>query len=261
MTDLVTYTVEGGVATVTLDSPANRNALSMSLTEQLTERLARAAADEAVRAVVLTHTGTSFCAGGDLSEATSRGLSIEEASAAGTRAMLALMRQILELPKPVVARLNGHARAGGLGLLGACDVVIAGERSTFALTEVRLGLAPAMITLTLRPRVAPRALNRYYLTGEKFDAATAEQIGLITEAVASDDELEATVTAILGDLRKGSPQGLRESKRLVTAPVLAHFDTEGESLAALSGSLFASDEAREGMMAFLQKTTPRWAET
>ena len=154
MTDpLVRRTQERGVATLTLDSPANRNALSSRLVAELTEGLSWAGSEPAVRAVVLTHTGSVFCAGADLSEATGGD------PASGPRHLVALMRAIVELPKPVLARVDGHARAGGLGLIGACDLAVAGPKATFAFTEVRLGLAPAVISLPLLPRLDPRAAS------------------------------------------------------------------------------------------------------
>ena len=160
------------------------------------------------------------------------------------------------MPKPVVGSIDGHVRAGGLGLVGACDIVLAGPASTFAFTEVRLGLTPAMISLTTLPRLAPRAASRYYLTGETFDSVTAERIGLITEAV---DDIDAGTTAVLDALRAASPQGLRETKPLLTGGMLDAFDAKADGLAALSARLFASAEAAEGMAAFLQKRRPSWA--
>ncbi|KNX38431.1 enoyl-CoA hydratase family protein [Luteipulveratus halotolerans] len=249
-TELVHYAVDDAVATITLDSPHNRNALSSALVQQLGDHLAAAAADDAVRAVLLTHTGGTFCAGADLSEAS--GGSPKDSTAT----LVALLKSLVALPKPVVARIDGHVRAGGLGLVGACDIVIAGPQTSYAFTEVRLGLAPAMISLTVLPRIAQRAASRYFLTGEKFDAATAERIGLVTVAT---DDTEATTAGVLDALRKGSPQGLRESKALTTVPVLRALDEDADRLADLSARLFASDEAREGMLSFLERRPPRWA--
>jgi enoyl-CoA hydratase len=160
------------------------------------------------------------------------------------------------LPKPVVGSIDGHVRAGGLGLVGACDIVVAGPKSTFAFSEVRLGLAAAMISLTTLPRMDPRAASRYYLTGEAFDAATAARIGLITEAV---DDIDAGTMVVLDALRTASPQGLRETKPLLTSDVLADFDARADDLAQLSARLFGSAEAAEGMAAFLEKRPPSWA--
>ncbi|SCE27403.1 enoyl-CoA hydratase family protein [Streptomyces sp. OspMP-M43] len=240
---LIVRTEERGVATLTLDSPANRNALSARLVAQVRDALADCAGDDTVRAVLLTHTGSTFCAGADLK------------APSDPAAFVALMRQIVALPKPVVARVTGHVRAGGLGLLAACDIAVAGEGASFALTESRLGLAPAVISLTLLPRVDRAAANRYYLTGERFDAAEAARISLVTEAAENVDQALAPV---LDGLRRASPQGLAASKELVTATVLRGFDQYAEDLVVRSAALFASDEAKEGMTAFLERRDPAW---
>ncbi|WP_408994307.1 enoyl-CoA hydratase family protein [Streptomyces sp. 1268] len=240
---LIATSRERGIATLTLDSPANRNALSAALVGELREALADRAADDTVRAVVLTHTGSTFCAGADLT------------APPDPEAFVGLMREIVALPKPVVARVTGHVRAGGLGLLAACDIAVAGEASSFALTESRLGLAPAVISLTLLPRVDRTAANRYYLTGERFDAAEAARIGLVTVAA---EDVEKGLAPVLDGLRRASPQGLAASKELVTATVLRSFDQYAEDLIARSAALFASDEAREGMTAFLERRDPAW---
>jgi enoyl-CoA hydratase len=143
-----------------------------------------------------------------------------------------------------------------MGLVGACDIAIAGTRSTFALTEVRIGVAPAVISLTLLPKMTPRAAARYYLTGETFTARQAAEIGLITEAT---DDIATAVDAVTSALAKGSPQGLAASKAYTTEAVLAGFDRDATRFAEQSAQLFDSDEAREGMMAFLEKRPPRWA--
>lgn len=243
----------GHVARLTLDSPQNRNALSSTLVAQLHEGLSRAATDPEVRAVVLGHTGGTFCAGADLSEAT--GGDPQQAAAGRAHELTALLRSIVECPVPVIGAVDGHVRAGGMGLVGACDIVIAGPRSTFALTEARIGVAPAIISLTLLPKLDPRAAARYYLTGETFDSRRAAAIGLVTSIA---DDVGFAVDAVTADLAKGSPQGLAASKALTTAAVLAGFDRDAERLAQESARLFVSDEAREGMLAFLQKRPPRW---
>ncbi|MFQ6849705.1 enoyl-CoA hydratase family protein [Streptomyces sp. 35M1] len=240
---LIATSRERGIATLTLDSPANRNALSAALVGELRDALADCAGDDTVRAVVLTHTGSTFCAGADLT------------APSDPEAFVGLMREIVALPKPVVARVTGHVRAGGLGLLAACDIAVAGEASSFALTESRLGLAPAVISLTLLPRVDRTAANRYYLTGERFDAAEAARIGLVTVAA---EDVEKGLAPVLDGLRRASPQGLAASKELVTATVLRSFDQYAEDLIARSAALFASDEAREGMTAFLERRDPAW---
>ncbi|AIC72717.1 Probable enoyl-CoA hydratase/isomerase [Mycobacteroides abscessus] len=255
---LVQYEVEGRAARLTLDSPHNRNALSSGLVRQLREGLLRAATDRTVRAVVLTHTGNTFCAGADLSEST--GASADPQDVAKDRAgqLTALLRDILELPLPVVIAVNGHVRAGGFGLVGAADIAVAGPDSTFALTEARIGVAPSIISLTLLPRLTGRAAGRYFVTGEKFDARVAAEIGLVTKSVDSAEAVEAAVTSLVDDIALGSPQGLAESKRLTTAPILADFDARAVELTETSARLFVSPEAQEGMLAFLQKRPPAW---
>jgi enoyl-CoA hydratase len=252
MTPPLTYAVEDRIATLTLDSPHNRNALSRALLAALTEGLARAAADPAVRAVVLTHTGTVFCAGADLAEAGAGSM------AEGTRAVLALLTAIVELPKPVVARVDGHVRAGGLGIVGACDLAVASAAASFAFTEARIGVAPAIISLTTLDIMEPRAAARYYLTGEKFDARTAVACGLLTLAAGDEADLDRAVAGLLDGIRQTSPQGAAESKRLVTAERTRAFRERGAELVELSARLFGSPEAQEGIHAFLERRAPAW---
>ncbi|GAA2751567.1 enoyl-CoA hydratase family protein [Kitasatospora cinereorecta] len=248
---LVRVTTADAVTTLELDSPHNRNALSTRLMAELNQGLADAAADPAVRAVVLGHTGKVFCAGADLSEATGSDPTV------GPRGLVDIQRAIVDCPKPVIALVDGHVRAGGLGLLGSCDLAVAGPQSTFAFTEVRLGLAPAVISLPLRPKLDPRAASRYYLTGETFDAAEAARIGLITEAA---DDPAATLKTLLDAIRLGSPQGLAESKRLANADVVASFERGADELVTLSARLFGSEEAQQGMRAFLERKPAPWAQ-
>jgi len=257
MNPLIEYRVDRPAAWLTLNSPHNRNALSTALVTQLHEALHTAVADPAVRVVLLTHTGKTFCAGADLSEAT--GADPAEQAADRAREMTTLLRAIIECPLPVVGVIDGHVRAGGMGLVGACDIVAAGPGATFALTEARIGVAPAIISLTLLPKLTARAAGRYYLTGETFDATRAAEIGLVTLAAATSDDLRASVDELIGELGKGSPQGLAASKALTTASILAGFDADAEKLTLASAQLFTSAEAREGMLAFLQKRPPKWA--
>nr|WP_282547403.1 enoyl-CoA hydratase family protein [Streptomyces rochei] len=240
---LVARSRDRGVETLALDSPHNRNALSAALVTELAAALTDAGDDAGVRAVLLTHTGTAFSAGADLRDPPD------------PDALVALLKQIVDLPKPVVARVAGHVRAGGLGLLGACDIAAASTASTFAFTEVRIGVAPAVISLTLLPRSDPRARARHYLTGERFDAAEAVRTGLVT---AAGDDVDAVLAPVLDGVRRASPQALAETKRLLTARVLETFDRDAARLTALSARLFASPQAREGMTAFLERRDPPW---
>jgi enoyl-CoA hydratase len=249
-TELVHLEVEHGIATVTLDSPHNRNALSRQLVAELTGDLHAVGADQDVRAVVLTHTGTTFCAGADLTEASTGPMT-------GTaQGLLAVLRLIVDVPQPVIARIDGNVRAGGVGLVGACDIAVAGPRSTFAITEARIGLAAAVISVTVLPRLDARSAARYYLTGATFDAAEAARVGLVTIAT---DDVDAAVATLTADLLKASPQGLVESKRLANRDVREAIDRHGEAMVELSARLFASEEAHEGMTAFLERRPPRWS--
>ncbi|MGI9085757.1 MAG: enoyl-CoA hydratase family protein [Aeromicrobium sp.] len=245
MTDeLVHLEVAAAVATITLDSEHNRNALSRRLVAELNAHLESADADESVRAVLLRSAGRVFCSGADLSEAA-------EGTAKDTPlSMVELLRRIATIGKPVVVELGGPVRAGGVGIVGAADVVVAAESVTFALTEVRLGLAPAVISLSLLPRLSPREASDVFLTGRTFDAVEAARMGLVTRAV-PDDDLASGVLSVLDDLVKGSPQGLRETKALLNHDLVARMDALGEDTATLSARLFGSDEARETMLAFL----------
>jgi enoyl-CoA hydratase len=247
--ELVHLTQERGVATITLDSPANRNALSGALVTQLVDRLAATGRDPGIRAVVLTHTGTVFCAGVDLREQTAGGPPV------GSQRIVQVMRAIVELPKPVLARVDGAVRAGGIGILGACDLVVCSSRASFAFSEVRLGLAPVVVSLTTSGRMTERAASRYYLTGETFGGDTAMHCGLVTESV---NDLDAAVTELLDGLRQGSPQGLAETKRLTTERLRAALGANADEMIAWSARLFGSAEAQAGMRAVLAKRRPPW---
>lgn len=257
MSTLVTYERDGAAARIILDSPHNRNALSTALVEQLHDGLTRASGDQGVRAVVLGHTGGTFCAGADLSEAPPPAGSAtpSDLAAARARELTRLLRRILELRLPVIAAIDGHVRAGGLGLVGACDIAVAGSSSTFALTEARIGVAPSIVSLTLLPKMTARGASRYFVTGEKFGATEAAAIGLITVAT---NDVAGTVAELTSAIVQGSPQGLAASKALTTAAMIDDFERRAEKLTQESAALFVSPEAREGMSAFLEKRSPGW---
>lgn len=244
--ELVHYGVADAVATITLDSPHNRNALSRQLVTELFERIERAAADDEVKVVLITAEGRVFCSGADLSEASSGGM--EE----GARRIVELQRLIATLDKPVVTRLYGAVRAGGIGIVAASDIAIAAADATFALTEVKLGLAAAIISLTVHHRMNPRAAALTTLGGEVFSGADAASYGLVTTAVAAD-ELDAEVARVCASLATGAAQGLRESKRILNRELVARIDALGGEMAELSAQLFASEEARAAMTAFLSR--------
>lgn len=256
MTRLVHKELANGVATITLDSPPNRNALSVRLLAELKESLGWALAEPQARVIVLTGTGPVFCSGADLKEQRA-----DRASGAADAPVTASLPEILALlwesPKPVICRLNGTARAGGLGLVAACDFAIAPDTASFAFTEVRLGVVPAMIAVPVLRRLHPRAAAEYFLTGEVFDAARAVEIGLITRAVPAD-ELDATVEHYAGMLVKGGPESLAITKRLVRDLPGVSFEEGLRRMTALSAQRFTSEEGQEGIAAFMAKRPAAW---
>ncbi|MGY1616658.1 enoyl-CoA hydratase-related protein [Geodermatophilus sp. SYSU D00691] len=250
--DVLKATVERGVATLTLDSPANRNALSRAMRAQLRAALTEALADDAVRVVVLDHTGRVFCSGMDLSEAAGGGVQDQ-----GVREFPEILAAIWSSPKPVLAAVRGPARAGGVGLLAACDVVVAGASATFAFSEVRIGVVPAVISAVVLPRMLTHVAHRLMLTGEVFDAATAAAGGLV-DLVTADDEVSEVVAQQVAALAAGAPAALAETKRLLRAgaPPLRFDD-----LLELSARFFASEEGQEGIAAFREKRPAMWVPT
>lgn len=242
--ELVHLSVDGAVAHITLDSPRNRNALSRQLVSELFERLESVRDDPSIKVVLLSSSGRVFCSGADLSEAAAG--SMQE----GAQRIIALQRLILTLPQTVVVRLDGPVRAGGIGIVAAADVVLASREANFAFTEVKLGLAVAIISLTVLPRMTSRGAALTLLGGESFTADEAVALGLVTTAVPAE-ELDGAVTTLLGQIQTGASQGLRETKRLLNRDVVASIDARGDEMAELSAGLFGSDEAREAMTAFL----------
>lgn len=249
MTELVHLDVDRGIATITLDSQHNRNALSAQLRGELGQHLATALGDDAVRVVVLTHAGSVFCSGMDLKEASGGAVAAQE--------FPRVLESIWTSPKPVVVRLAGPARAGGLGLVAAADIAIAADTVSFALTEVRIGVVPALISVTLLPRLLPRAANELFLTGETFDAARAVEIGLLNRAVPAES-LDDEVRRYTDMLALGAPKALAATKNLLRMQRPDDMADDLQQMLEISARHFASDEGREGMAAFLEKRKPSW---
>lgn len=250
--ELVHREVANGVATITLDSPHNRNALSAQLRRELRGHLSAAAGDEATRVVVLTHTGPVFCAGMDLKESRGAG-----ASDQGVNEFPQILELIWTHPKPVVARLAGPAMAGGVGMVAACDIAVATDEVSFAFTEVRIGVVPAVISVTVLPRLLPRAAAELFLTGERFDATRAAEIGLINSAVPAA-ELDGEVRRYLDLLALGAPGALAETKAMLRREPAGSMAADFAAMLELSARRFASAEAQEGMRAFAEKRRPSW---
>jgi enoyl-CoA hydratase/carnithine racemase len=240
--ELVHCSVEGGVATITLDSPANRNALSRRLLAELHDALDRT--DHAdVRVVVLAHAPPAFCAGADLKE---RG-----SGPTSNAPMANAMQRLASCAAPVIAAVDGPVRAGGIGLMAACDLVVVNRSVTFAFTEVRIGVAPAIISVPILARCSWSTLAAPFLTGETFDASAARDMGLVTHVT---DDVAATVRGLVAGVLAGAPAAVAATKRVLrqAAPDMAEMQ-------ALSEALFGSAEAAEGMQAFAEKRPPSWA--
>jgi methylglutaconyl-CoA hydratase len=248
----------GVVARVTLDRPAVHNAFDDRLIAALTETLAGLARDPAVRLIVLTGEGRSFSAGADLEWMRRMATADSHANRADARRLELLLHTLDELPKPTVALVNGPAFGGGVGLIAACDIAIAVETAVFALTEVRLGLVPAVVSPYVRRAIGERACRRYFLTAERFNATTARDLGLV-HLVAAAADLDQALGQITEQLLMGGPEAQAEGKALL--PLCRQLDGSllAEATAASIAARRASAEGREGIMAFLDKRKPAWA--
>jgi methylglutaconyl-CoA hydratase len=248
-----------GVRTLTLDRPDVHNAFDDALVAELTARLHQAGEDELVRAVVLTGAGKSFSAGADIAWMRRAADYDEAANLEDARALAKLMTTLDRCPKPTLARVDGAAIGGGLGLVAACDIAVASERAVFAATEVRLGLVPAVISPFVVRAIGARHARRLFLTAERVDAAFAKSIGLVHEVVPAGS-LDDRVTGFLTELLKGGPEALARAKRLVDVVAQRQPDDDAmEATAQLIARIRSGDEAKEGLTAFLDKRPPAWS--
>jgi methylglutaconyl-CoA hydratase len=269
---LVRCDVDGGVCTITLADVERRNVLSRRLVAELTDALDAAEADEGVRVIVLTNDGRVFCAGADLGEASGSGDGRDDGrddSAPQSDLPAArpqdLFARFARSPKPYVGRIAGHCVAGGMGLAAAMDIAIATDDATMGFTEVRVGVAPAMISVLCLPRMRPADAADAFLRGRRFPASEAASMGLINRAVPAP-ELDAAVAEVVDDLLAGAPGAIAATKQLLyrVPTMIAGGDAETGLddtftwTAELSGRLFAGDEAKEGMAAFREKRPPSW---
>jgi len=249
---LVETHLDGGVLTVTLADEENRNALSSALVGELITALDAADADPAVRVVVLTNSGRVFCAGVDLAERSSGDKPRVKVDAAD------LFSRFRRSPKVYVGRIAGHCVAGGMGLAAAMDLSVAIDDAKFGFTEVRRGLAPAMISVLCLPRMRPADAAEAMLLGNRMTGADAARMGLVNRAVPAD-ELDDVVDGFVADLLAGGPDALAATKQLLVRVPGMPIEEAFAWTAELSAELFGSDEAREGMRAFLEKRPPDWA--
>jgi len=248
--ELVRAQTTGSVTTITLNSPASANALSTPLLTQLRAALDVALADPDTRVIVLTGAGRVFCAGADLKEALTN-------PSGATGLMAGVLQTLWDSPKPVICRVNGSARAGGIGLIAACDIAIAPQNATFAFSEVRIGVVPAVISVPCLRRMPSRAAAEYFLTGEVFRASRAAVIGLLTHSVPETD-LDKETARYASLLLRGAPGALAGAKAVLRDVPTASVADGLVRMAELSGSFFASDEAHEGMTALAAKRDPAW---
>ncbi len=250
-------TREGAVARVTLDRPAVHNAFDERLIAELTGTFEALGSDPDLRCVILTGAGRSFSAGADLSWMRRTADYDEQANLEDARRLERMLATLDELPKPTVAMVNGAAMGGGVGLVAACDVAVAAERAVFALSEVRLGLVPAVISPYVLRAIGARACRRYFLTGERFDAVEARRIGLVHEVVPETD-LELRTLEIVEAILAGGPEAQAEAKSLLRLCRSLEGSLLGEATARTIARRRASAEGREGVTAFLEKRPPAW---
>lgn len=248
---------EGGILRLVLDRPEVGNAFDASLVGALTEGIAEAEGDAGIRVVVLAGAGRHFSAGADLGFMRRMREAGAEENAADARQTQAAFARVAACSKPVVARVHGAARGGGVGLVAVADVVVASAEATFAFTEVRLGIIPAMISPFVIERLGPARARRLFLTGETFGATDAAAWGLV-DIVAAPDDLDRAVERVVAQLTRGGPIALAECKRLVRDVTRADPEAVAELTSRRIAALRVSAEGQEGMAAFLEKRPPRW---
>jgi methylglutaconyl-CoA hydratase len=246
------------VATITLNRPELRNAFNEASIAELALAFDEVGRNEMVRVVVLAANGPAFCAGADLNWMKKMAAYSHAENQADAARLADMLRTIYLCPKPVVARVQGDCYAGGMGLVAACDIVVAAEGVNFCLSEVKLGLIPATISPYVIKAMGEQASRRYFLTAERFDAREALRLGLAHE-VAPPESLDTTVAAIVKALASNSPNAVREAKTLVRE--VANQSVTDALLADTANriaAIRASDEGREGVASFLEKRKPAW---
>ena len=261
MHTLTSNTDKRGVLTLNMNRPEVFNAFDAAMISELTAALNAADEDDKVRIVVITGSGKCFSAGADMNWMRSQVNASQDENERDAMDLATLMRTLNYLSKPTIARINGAAFGGGLGLIAACDITIAVDDALFGLTEARLGLAPAVISPYVFRRIGERHARRYFLTGERFAAQHAQAIGLIQQCVTAD-ELDEAVETVINNLLKGGPLAVATCKQLVFA-VAGHDEEAQKSMDEFTTKVIAGmrimDEGQEGLAAFLEKRKPDWA--
>lgn len=251
-TEQTLYEVRNGAAWIKLNRPEKRNALSAMLITEVYDHIQAANEDDAARCIVISGNGPGFCSGADLKD--DRGLPAGRAEAVAYPDLLAAIQ---DNPKPVIAAINGPAFAGGLGLVGACDIVITIDAAQFSFSEVRIGVIPAIISVVCLPKLGTHHGMKLFLTGERFDGNQAVEMGLAHRAV-PEGSLEAAVQEEVDMIRQGGPIAVIECKKLVREVAKLSREEGFARTAPWSAEMFASDEAQEGMAAFREKRNAAW---
>lgn len=262
MSDQVLTTIDvRGVATITINRPDKHNAFNAQVIAELTDALQAAERDQKVRIIVLTGAGKSFSAGADLNWMKSMASYSEDENLEDSLKLAELMQVLDNVRKPTIARVNGHVFGGGVGLVSCCDIAISIETARFALSEVKLGLVPAVISPYVIAAIGERHARRFFLTAEAMVASAAQQIGLVHEVVPTN-ELDTAVKKEIDLLLQGGPEAQAAAKHLVRQ--VCHADTDAENhlkqtTAKLIAQMRVSEEGQEGLSAFLEKRKPRWS--
>jgi len=251
-----------GVRRVTISRPELHNAFNERLIAELTEVFsATDNVDEDVRCIVLTGEGKSFSAGADLDWMKRMAEYDREANLADASALYRMFASIRRNPLPVIGRINGSAMGGGVGLISVCDFAFGLSSSKFGLTEVRLGLIPAVISPFVMEKISSTHASRYFLTGERFDATEAVRIGLLQECVSSEDQLDERVNAAAFQITQCSPTAVKSCKQLIHTVQRVRTETDeaiGERVADAIATVRASPQGKEGVRSFLEKRKPAW---
>jgi len=256
----ITESTTDSVHTITLVRPELHNAFNEVVIEELTKTFIDAGKRDDARVVILAAEGKSFCAGADINWMKRMvGYSFEE-NVADANAMAGMLRAIRDCPKPVIARIHGAAIGGGVGLTAACDIVVALKSAVFSLSEVKLGIIPAVISPFVLEKIGPGHARRYGLTAERFDAAEARRIGLVSEVAETIEELDATIARLVETLKANGPLALTACKRTLTDVAGMQWDAIQKLTTQRISEIRVSDEGQDGLKAFLEKRTPKWVE-
>lgn len=255
---VITSIDQTGIARVTLNRPAVRNAFDEEMIGNICDTIGQLSNNEEVRAIIITGNGKAFSGGADLNMMIRVADYSQSENRDDARRLAHMLESIYNSPKPTIALVNGAAMGGALGIIAACDIAIASEDAFFALTEVRVGLIPAVISPFVIETIGVRQARRFFLTGERIDAATARQIGLVHK-VCMNIHLEETLAQTLNDLLSGAPEAIKDSKDLIRAVAFRPIGKETcEETANRIAGRRASKEGREGITAFLEKRKPNW---